>query len=221
MQWWQILLITLICINVLFFLCIVFYKHFFKRIFDLIGSFFGILLLIIPFIVISIIIKCDSKGPVLFKQKRLGRNKKTFTILKFRTMCENAYEKGGIVISETDNRITKVGKILRRTSMDELPQIFNIFIGKMSFIGPRPILDWEYEKYAKEEFEDRFVVRPGLFCSVDVVARNAKRETQFSMDADYGKNYNFWIDLKIFFGVFKTVFTGKGVYRDEGEDYEK
>ena len=105
-------------------------------------SFFGILVFLLPMAIIAIIVKCDSKGPVLFKQKRLGKNRKIFTILKFRTMCDHAYEKGGIATSESDSRITKVGKFLRRTSLDEIPQFFNIFIGQMSIVGPRPVLDW-------------------------------------------------------------------------------
>ena len=178
-------------------------------------SFFGILVFLLPMAIIAIIVKCDSKGPVLFKQKRLGKNRKIFTILKFRTMCDHAYEKGGIATSESDNRITKVGKFLRRTSLDEIPQFFNIFIGQMSIVGPRPVLDWEYEEYARPEFEDRFKVRPALFGTVDIVARNADREVQFKMDAEYANKCSFWLDFKTFFGIFKVVFSGKGVYKDE------
>ena len=191
------------------------YKHFFKRAIDIFASFFGILFLWLPMLIIAIIIKCDSKGPALFKQKRLGKKKKQFTVLKFRTMCEHAYEKGGIATSESDSRITKVGKFLRRASLDEIPQLFNIFIGQMSIIGPRPILDWEYEEYKNEEFEPRFNIMPGLFCTIDVTARNAERDVQFKADADYARDCSFWLDIKTFFKVIKTVVTGKGVYRDE------
>ena len=166
-------------------------------------------------LVIAIIVKCDSRGPALFKQRRLGKRKKQFTILKFRTMCDHAYEKGGIATSESDSRITKVGKFLRRTSLDEIPQLFNIFVGQMSFIGPRPILDWEYKKFERDEFESRFDVRPGLFCTIDVIARNANREDQLKADSDYARNYSFWLDFKTFLGIFKVVFSGKGVYKDE------
>ena len=194
------------------------YKHFFKRVIDLLMSFFGILFFLLPMAVIAIAIKCDSKGPVFFKQKRLGKNKKIFTILKFRTMCNHAYEQGGIVTSESDKRITKVGKFLRRTSLDEIPQFFNIFIGQMTIVGPRPVLDWEYEEYACPEYEDRFKVRPALFGTVDIVARNAERDVQFKMDAEYANKCSFWLDMKTFFGIFKVVFSGKGVYRDEKEE---
>lgn len=194
------------------------YKHFIKRIIDIFVSLIGILILFLPMIVIGIIIKCDSKGPVLFKQRRLGKNKKQFTVLKFRTMCDHAYEKGGIATSESDNRITKVGKFLRRTSLDETPQLFNIFVGQMSIIGPRPILDWEYDEYKNEEYEPRFSISPGLFCTIDVTARNAERDIQFKADADYAKTCSFWLDVTTFFKVIKTVVTGKGVYRDERDD---
>ena len=221
MEWYWILLIVLGSIVVFTFIAILLYKPLFKRIADIVGSFCAILIFLLPMLIIAICIKADSKGPVLFKQKRLGKNKKPFTILKFRTMCVGAYEKGGIATSESDSRITKVGKFLRRTSLDEIPQLFNIFIGKMAIVGPRPVLDWEYDEFACEEFENRFKVRPGLFCTVDSVARNADRDIQFKMDAEYATNYKFTVDFKAFLGVLKTVFSGKDVYRDEKNEYTK
>ncbi len=194
------------------------YKHFFKRVLDIIISLFGILIFLLPMAIISIIIKLDSKGPVLFKQKRLGKNKKIFTILKFRTMCDHAYEQGGIATSESDKRITKVGKFLRRTSLDEIPQFFNIFVGQMTIVGPRPVLDWEYEEFARPEYEDRFTVRPALFGTVDVVARNADRDTQFRMDAEYANRCTFALDFVTFFKIIKVVLSGKGVYKDEKKE---
>lgn len=194
------------------------YKHFFKRVIDIVLSSCGILLLFIPMCITGILIRADSPGPVIFRQKRLGKNKKQFFVYKFRTMCDKAYEKGGIATSESDERITPVGKVLRRTSIDELPQLFNIIAGQMSVIGPRPILDWEYEAYARAEYEQRFSLRPGLFCTVDVVARNAGREQQFRMDAAYCAECSLLLDIRTFFGVIKTVLTGKGVYRDENSE---
>ena len=170
--------------------------------------------------VIAIIVKCDSKGPALFKQVRVGKKQKKFTVLKFRTMCDHAYEKGGIATSESDSRITKVGKVLRRTSLDELPQLFNIFIGQMAIIGPRPILDWEFsDNNTNSEYIKRFNVRPGLFCTVDVNNRNADRDLQFQMDTEYSEKCSFWLDVKTFFRIIKTVLTGKGVYKDEKEKW--
>lgn len=194
------------------------YKFFLKRAIDIFVAFVGILTLLLLMIIIGVFIKCDSKGPVLFKQKRLGKNKRQFTILKFRTMCNHAYEKGGIVTSESDSRITKIGKFLRRSSLDEIPQLFNIIAGQMSIIGPRPILDWEYDEYKNEFYEPRFSVRPGLFCTIDVIARNAERDVQFKADTEYANNCTFWLDIKTFFKVIKTVLTGKGVYRDERDN---
>ena len=219
MEWWHILLIVLASIAIAFVSIVAFYKYFAKRVCEVVGSFILLLLLCIPMFVIAIVIKCNSKGPALFKQKRLGRNKKQFTIYKFRTMCDHAYEKGGIASSEEDSRITKVGKFLRKTSLDELPQLINIFFGQMSVIGPRPVLDWEYEEYAKDEFEPRFKVRPGMFCTVDVKYRaSASRELQFQMDAEYAKKMSFGLDIKTFFGVMKTVFSGKNVYKEESKN---
>lgn len=192
------------------------YRRFGKRFIDFIISFCGIVVLLIPMAIIAVLIKFDSPGPSIFKQKRTGIHQKIFTVYKFRTMCDHAYEKGGIATSESDNRITKVGKVLRRTSLDELPQLFNIISGQMSIIGPRPILDWEFtENNNKPEYIKRFDVRPGLFCTVDVEHRNADRDLQFQMDAEYAENCSFALDVKTFFKVIKTVVTGKGVYKDE------
>ena len=198
------------------------YKHFFKRLLDLIISFFGIVFLAVPMFVIGIIVKIDSKGPALFKQKRAGKKRKEFTILKFRTMCDHAYEMGGVASSENDSRITKVGKFLRRTSLDEIPQLFNIFVGQMSIIGPRPILDWEFEESNKRnDFIKRFDIRPGLFCTVDVKNRAATKIEQFEMDVDYVNKVSFFLDIKTFFCVIKTVITSKGVYKDENPSFKE
>lgn len=219
MEWWLILIIVLGSLAVAFLLVVLFYRSFAKRVCEIVGSLILLSILWLPMVIIAIIIKCDSKGPALFKQKRLGRKKKQFTIYKFRTMCDHAYEKGGVASSEEDNRITKVGKFLRKTSLDELPQLINIFLGQMSVIGPRPVLDWEYEEYQKEEYEPRFKVRPGMFCTVDVDYRaSAPRDLQFQMDAKYAKKMSFWLDVKTFFKVIKTVFTGKNVYKEENKD---
>lgn len=195
------------------------YKHFFKSFLDFLISLIGLIILCIPMVIIAIAIKCDSKGPVIFKQKRLGKNKKLFNIYKFRTMCDHAYEKGGIATSESDSRITKVGKFLRKTSLDEIPQLINILFGQMAIIGPRPVLDWEYGEFANDEYEPRFSVRPGMFCTVDLDYRaSASRDLQFKMDADYANNVKFKIDFKTFFGIIKTVITGKNVYKEESKE---
>jgi lipopolysaccharide/colanic/teichoic acid biosynthesis glycosyltransferase len=192
------------------------YRHFFKRLIDSILAICGLVVCCIPMVIIAICIKLDSKGPVLFKQVRLGKGMKPITVFKFRTMCNHAYEMGGIATSASDSRITKVGAFLRRTSLDELPQMFNILNGTMAIIGPRPILDWEWEEYSNNKrFARRYDALPGMFCTVDVWNRAALREDQFEMDAAYVDKLSFGLDVKTFFGVIAPVVTGAHVYRDE------
>ena len=192
------------------------YRHFFKRLIDTCLALCGLVVCCVPMVIIAIAIKLDSKGPVFFKQVRLGRGMKPITVFKFRTMCDHAYEMGGIVTSASDSRITKVGAFLRRTSLDELPQMFNILNGTMAIIGPRPILDWEFEEYKdNKRFCKRYDALPGMFCTVDLWNRAALREDQFEMDAEYVDKMSFALDLKTFFGVIAPVLKGSHVYRDE------
>ena len=192
------------------------YKHFFKRLISFTLALCGLAVCAIPMIFIAIIIKCDSNGPALFKQVRMGKNMKPSTCYKFRTMCQGAFEKGGIASSESDSRITKVGAILRRTSLDELPQMFNILNGTMAIIGPRPILDFEFEPYKDcKRYAHRYDALPGMFCTVDLELRaTADRETQFEMDAQYVDDMSLGLDVKTFFGIISTVVLGKNVYKD-------
>ena len=192
------------------------YRHFLKRLIDTCLALCGLVVCCVPMVIIAIAIKLDSKGPVLFKQVRLGKGMKPITVLKFRTMCDHAYEMGGIATSASDSRITKVGAFLRRTSLDELPQMFNILNGTMAIIGPRPILDWEFEEYKdNKRFCKRYDALPGMFCTVDLWNRAALREDQFEMDAEYVDKMSFALDLKTFFGVIAPVLKGSHVYRDE------
>ena len=195
------------------------YRKFFKQIVDCLLSVFGLVVSCIPMVFIAIAIKCDSKGPVLFRQRRLGRGMKPFTVFKFRTMCDHAYEIGGIAKSSNDSRITKVGAFLRRTSLDELPQMFNILNGTMAIIGPRPILDWEFEPYKdNKEYCKRYNVKAGMFCTVDVDYRaSADRDLQFKMDAEYADNVSFELDVKTFFSIIKTVIKGDNVYVEDNK----
>lgn len=199
------------------------YKLFFKRFIDTALSICGLIVFGIPMLIIAICIKCDSKGPVFFKQERLGNGMKPFTVYKFRTMCDHAYEMGGIATSASDSRITKVGGFLRRTSLDELPQMFNIINGTMAIIGPRPILDWEFEEYRDKNprYIKRYDVKQGMFCTVDVVDRAALRDVQFEMDADYAENLSFALDFKTFIGIIAPVLMQKGVYKDENKNFKK
>ena len=192
------------------------YRHFFKRVIDCTLSVLGLVVCCLPMLIIALAIKLDSKGPVFFKQKRLGKGTKPFTVYKFSTMCDHAYEMSGLATSASDSRITKVGGFLRRTSLDELPQMFNVLNGTMAIIGPRPILDWEWNEYKdNKRFAKRYGVLPGFFCTIDLVNRAALREDQFEADAAYAENLSFWLDVKTFFGVIAPVLSGDHVYRDE------
>ena len=163
------------------------YRYFFKRFIGCTLAVIGLLVCCIPMLIIAIAIKIDSKGPVFFRQERLGKGMKPFKIFKFRTMCDHAYEMGGIANRSDDPRITKVGAFLRRTSLDEIPQMLNIVNGTMCIIGPRPVLDWEFEPYKNcHNYIRRYDVRPGMFCTVDINYRSSSdRDLQFSMDVDY------------------------------------
>lgn len=196
------------------------YRCFFKRVIDNTLAVCGLIILCLPMLIIAVWIKIDSMGPAVFKQVRLGKGMKPFTVYKFRTMCNHAYEMGGIAKSSNDARITKVGAFLRRTSLDELPQMFNIINGTMSIIGPRPILDWEFEPYKdNKEYCKRYNVRAGMFCTVDVDYRaSADRDLQFKMDAEYADNVSFALDVKTFFSIIKTVVKGDNVYVEEKKD---
>ena len=195
------------------------YRCFLKQFIDCTLSIIGLIVFCIPMLIIAIAIKADSKGPVLFKQRRLGKGMKPFTVYKFRTMCDHAYEMGGLATSASDSRITKVGGYLRRSSLDELPQMFNIINGTMAIIGPRPILDWEFEPYKEnKEYCKRYDVKAGMFCTVDINYRaSADRDLQFKMDAEYADNVSFPLDVNTFFSIIKTVVKGDNVYVEDNK----
>ena len=195
------------------------YRSFLKQFIDTILSVLGLIVFCIPMGIIAIAIKLNSKGPVFFKQVRLGKGMKPFMVYKFRTMCNHAYEMGGIVTSSNDSRITKVGAFLRRTSLDELPQMFNIINGTMAIIGPRPILDWEFEPYKdNKEYCKRYNVKAGMFCTVDINYRaSADRDLQFMMDAEYADNVSLGLDVRTFFSIIKTVIKGDNVYVEDNK----
>ena len=193
------------------------YRYFFKRFIGCTLAVIGLLVCCIPMLIIAIAIKIDSKGPVFFRQERLGKGMKPFKIFKFRTMCDHAYEMGGIANRSDDPRITKVGAFLRRTSLDEIPQMLNIVNGTMCIIGPRPVLDWEFEPYKNcHNYIRRYDVRPGMFCTVDINYRSSSdRDLQFSMDVDYVEKMSLGLDVKTFFSIILPVVSGKNVYREE------
>lgn len=184
------------------------YKHFLKRVFDVILALIGIGICGIPMLIIALCVKLESKGPALFKQDRIGKDGKVFKIYKFRSMCVGA-EKGGVYSDNKDTRVTKVGKILRATSLDELPQFFNVLFGHMSFIGPRPPLTyhpWPLEEYT--DFQRRmFEVRPGITGWTQTHGRkDVEWHRRIELNVWYVDNLSLWLDLKILFlTVFKVL----------------
>src|SRR5690554_5283900 len=176
-----------------------------KRLMDILFSLFGLILLSPLLMVVAILIKLESKGPVIFKQDRLGLNGKVFKIYKFRSMCVGA-EKGGVYETKGDSRVTRIGRVIRKISIDELPQLVNIFKGEMSLIGPRPALTyhpWTYNEYTEEQ-KRMFHVRPGVTGWAQV---NGRKEVEWpkriELNVEYVENLSFLFDLKIF---FKTIF---------------
>lgn len=184
-----------------------------KRIFDLVFSIIGILVLLPMLILIAVLIKLDSKGPVLFIQSRLGLNGQIFKILKFRSMIVNAEFTGtGIFNYNNDPRETRVGKILRNYSLDELPQIFNIFIGNMSFVGPRPPITYELGNYDDftPDLKFRFLLKPGITGYSQINGRNELNWNQkIIFDNEYIKDFYKWgiiLDIKvILITIYKVV----------------
>ncbi|SIQ33842.1 sugar transferase [Domibacillus enclensis] len=193
-----------------------------KRVMDVLFALLALVVLSGVLLSISLAIKLDSKGPVLFKQERLGKNGKAFHIYKFRTMIVGAETKGrGIFQDENDDRITKVGKLLRMTSLDELPQLFNILKGEMSFIGPRPPLT--YYPYPADEYTDeqkvRFQFLPGMTGYAQVMGRNSLSwEEKIHYDVDYVDNYSLGLDMKIFILTIYKIMQREHVHHPEAAE---
>lgn len=187
------------------------YRHFLKRFSDIVLSSIGIAILTIPMLGIAVAIKIDDPGPVLFKQKRLGLNGKEFNILKFRSMKINSEHTGsGVYSGKGDPRVTRIGKIIRSTSIDELPQLLNILKGEMSFIGPRPPLTyhpWELEEYTDEQ-RRMFDVRPGITGWAQIHGRKCVEwNERIKMNVWYVDHVSLGLDLKILFTTVLKVFT--------------
>ena len=190
------------------------YKHFFKRFFDIFVSLIGLIICSPIMLIVAIAIKVESKGPVIFKQQRVGKNGKVYSMYKFRSMCEGAEQMAeGVYCEKGDKRVTKVGKFIRATSIDELPQFVNILKGEMSLIGPRPVLTYypkQWEEYTNEELK-RFNVRPGVTGWAAVHGRKTNTvKARFEYDNYYVDNLSFGLDFKIFFMTIKAVFTNEG-----------
>lgn len=182
-----------------------------KRFLDVTASFLGLVLLSPLLLAVSILIKIDSRGPVIFRQKRIGRNGRVFEIYKFRSMCVGAEKTGsGVYSGKGDARVTRIGKILRATSIDELPQLLNILKGEMSFVGPRPPLTyhpWKYEEYT--DFQKRmFEVRPGITGWAQVNGRkDVEWHKRIELNVWYVDHMSLLLDIKIMFMTAFKVLT--------------
>jgi O-antigen biosynthesis protein WbqP len=174
---------------------------------DIVIAFIGLILLSPVFIVLSFIIKVSSKGPILFKQKRVGIHKKLFTIYKFRTMkIETPKNTPTHLLENPDQYITFIGKIMRKTSLDELPQIINILFGQMSIIGPRPALWNQYDLIEERDKYKANDIKPGLTGWAQINGRDAiEIPDKAKLDGLYVKNQSLWFDIKIFFGTVRKV----------------
>ena len=188
-----------------------------KRTMD-IGAGIILLILLSPLLlIIMCLVKLGSTGPVFFLQKRLGYKGKIFRIIKFRTMVENAESIGtGIFTHRDDPRVTRVGRLLRLMSVDELPQLFNVLKGDMSFVGPRPPVPYHphrYDEYSDEQ-KLRFTMPPGITGLAQVKGRNALSwEERIKYDVEYVRKFSFLFDLKILFLTIGSVFKRKNVYK--------
>lgn len=188
------------------------YNHI-KRILDFILSVMGSIVLLPLFFIIVILIKLDSRGPIFFKQKRVGKNKTHFFILKFRTMSINApKDMPTHLLQDPDQYITKVGKFLRKTSLDELPQIFNIIVGQMAIVGPRPALWNQYDLIAERDIYNANSIRPGLTGWAQINGRDTiSIEDKARFDGDYVENIGFKLDFKCFIGTVISVYNRTGI----------
>lgn len=184
-----------------------------KRIFDIVFSSLLIVLLIPVFLVLSIIVKASSRGPVLFKQRRIGKGKTEFYIYKFRTMyLETPQNMPTHLLENPDKYITPVGKLLRKTSLDELPQLINIIKGEMSFVGPRPALYNQYDLISLRDEQGVNYFRPGVTGWAQINGRDELEiPEKVKFDSYYVKNQSLWLDTKIIFITFYKAVFGYGV----------
>lgn len=185
------------------------YRKYFKRVFDFVCSLLALIVLSPVLLITAILVRIKLGTPVIFKQKRPGLNEKIFTLYKFRTMTDQKDEQGNLLPDEV--RLTKFGKMLRSTSLDELPELWNILKGDMSVVGPRPLLEKYIPLYSTEQ-RKRHLVRPGLTGLAQVNGRNeVSWGKKFQLDVEYTQHITFWSDIKIILQTVGNVFGGKGI----------
>ncbi len=185
-----------------------------KRVMDFIIALCALIVLSPVMIIVAILVKVTSPGPAIFVQQRVGKDGKVYDMYKFRSMCVGAeQQEGGVFCTKGDARVTKVGKFIRATSIDELPQLVNIIKGEMALIGPRPVLTYypkNWDEYTKEELK-RFDVLPGVTGWAAVHGRKTNTvEARFAYDNYYVDNLSMWLDIKILFMTVKSVLTNEG-----------
>lgn len=188
------------------------YKHFFKRLIDIVLSFIGGIVLLPVFLIIAIAIVIDDPGPVFFKQKRVGKNKKLFWLHKFRSMKVKTPDIPTHLLTNPEQYITRVGKFLRKTSLDELPQVYDILFGKMSIIGPRPALWNQDDLVAERDKYGANDVKPGLTGWAQINGRDELEiPVKAKLDGEYIEKLSFLFDCKCFFGTITSVLRSDGV----------
>ena len=192
----------------------------FKRFFDIFLYLLTIIVFSLLYIILAILVKCSSKGPVFFKQERIGKNKKTFNILKFRTMRIDAPKDVPTHLLENpDLYMTKIGKFMRKTSLDEIPQVFNILAGQMSIVGPRPALWNQYDLIEERNRYHANEIRPGLSGWAQCNGRDTLQiPEKAKLDGEYVKRFNIWFDLKIIFKTAFQAFRGKDEVEGKSND---
>lgn len=202
-------------------------KHYFycftKRFFDILASLIGLITLSPVFLIVAIAIKIDDGGPVFYNQERIGKNGKEFKMYKFRSMKVNADQElkklihknevdGAMFKMKDDPRITRVGKFIRKTSIDEFPQLLNVLLGQMSIVGPRPPLPREVKMYTDYDWQ-RLYVRPGCTGLWQVTVRNSVGfHEMVNIDLEYIQKRGFWLDIKIMFKTVKVIFVPNSAY---------
>lgn len=189
------------------------YCQYVKRALDIVFSIALIILLLLPMFLIAVIIRCDSEGNAIFRQRRVGRGGKIFTCYKFRTMYTDApRDRAAADFKDIDRYITRTGRFLRRSSLDELPQLFNVFLGQMSLIGPRPLICEEGDMHRRRMEEGVYTLRPGITGVSQVSGRNMLGdEDKLTGDVYYLENVRLLLDVKILLRTLIKVFSGEGV----------
>ena len=186
---------------------------FIKRAFDIFASALGLLICLIPMGIVAIAIRLESAGPAIFKQERLGKGGKPYTMYKFRSMRQDAEKNGPQWASVNDDRCTKVGKFIRRTHIDEIPQLWNAFKGDMSMVGPRPERAYFYDEFEKDipDFRQRLKIKPGLTGLSQVNGcYDMTPAERLAYDKTYMEKRGLWTDTKILFQTVAVIFSGKG-----------